>query len=217
MILSAEAIIQAGGLLAIAFIVFAESGLLFGFIFPGDTLLLTAGFFAAEGKLPIVPLVAIIVVAAIAGDNVGYHTGRRFGPGVFKRKDGLLFRQEYIEKAQGFYKQHGGKTIVLARFFPAVRTFVPIVAGVGKMSWPYFAAYNVLGGLLWGVGVTMLGYLIGNAAPNVDQYFFWGVIIVAHLFLFFMLFQIFKSPAVRQRLKTSLKEEWHHFFGKKKN
>lgn len=211
-IFSAEGIIQAGGLLAIGFIVFAESGLLFGFIFPGDTLLLTAGFFAAQGKLAIVPLVIVIVVAAILGDNVGYQTGRKFGPKVFKRKDGLLFRQDYIEKAQKFYNRHGGKTIILARFFPAVRTFVPIVAGVSKMSWPHFAFYNVFGGLLWGVGVTMFGYLIGSAAPEVDQLFFIGVIVIAHIFLFAVLFKILKNREVRQNLRARLKEEWRHFF-----
>lgn len=215
-IFSSEGIIQAGGLLAIAFIIFAESGLLFGFIFPGDTLLLTAGFFAAQGKLAIIPLVIVIVVAAILGDNVGYQTGRKFGPKVFKRKDGLLFRQDYIEKAEKFYNRHGGKTIILARFFPAIRTFVPIVAGVSKLSWPRFAFYNVFGGLLWGVGVTMFGYIIGNAAPEVDQYFFWAVIIAAHAFLVFVLIQIFKNPSVRQNLRQHAKEEWQFYFKRKK-
>lgn len=215
MIFDVDWIILTGGLLAIGLIVFAESGLFFGFMFPGDTLLLTAGFFAAQGKLPIVPLIIVIVIAAIAGDNVGYQTGRRFGPSVFKRKDGILFRREYVQKAQDFYERHGGKTIILARFFPAVRTFVPIVAGVGKMSWPYFATYNVIGGILWGVGVTLFGYLIGNTAPSIEKYFFWSVIIVAHGFMFFMIFQIFKSPEVRARLKTALREEWNHYFGKK--
>lgn len=217
MLFDVESIIKVGGLLAIAFIVFAESGLFFGFVFPGDTLLLTAGFFAAQGELPIVVLIVIIVIAAILGDNVGYLTGRKFGPSVFKRKDGIFFRQEYVEKAQGFYERHGGKTIILARFFPVVRTFVPIVAGVGKMSWPYFATYNVAGALLWGVGVTMLGYIIGNAAPDIDHYLFWGVIVFAHLFLFFILFQIFRNPNTRRRLRASLREEWNHFFGKNKS
>ena len=212
MIFDVETIVKTGGLLAIAFIVFAESGLLFGFLFPGDTLLLTAGFFAAQGDLPLIPLIAIIVISAIAGDNVGYQTGRRFGPKVFKRGDGIFFRREYILRADKFYRRHGGKTIILARFFPAIRTFAPIVAGVGKMSWPYFAAYNVVGALLWGVGVTMLGFVIGNAAPNIDRYLFWGIIIVAHIFLFFILFQILKNPDTRQKLKKALREEWQHFF-----
>lgn len=216
MIFDVETIIKTGGLLAIALIVFAESGLLFGFLFPGDTLLLTAGFFAAQGELPLIPLIALIVVAAIVGDNVGYQTGKRFGPAVFKRQDGIFFRKEYIQRADKFYKRHGGKTIILARFFPAIRTFAPIVAGVGKMSWPYFAAYNVVGGVLWGIGVTMLGYIIGNAAPNIDQYLFWGVIITAHLFLFLMLFQVLKKADTRRQLKTALRQEWNHFFKKNK-
>lgn len=215
-IFDAEAIITAGGLLAIAFIVFAESGLFFGFMFPGDTLLLTAGFFAAQGLLPIGPLVAIIVVAAILGDNVGYQTGRRFGPSVFKREDGLFFRKEYIDRAQAFYERHGGITITLARFFPAIRTFAPIVAGVGKMHWAKFAFYNVIGALAWGVGVTMLGYFIGSQAPGVEQFMFWMVIIVAHGFMFFILYNIFKRPEVRQRLKQNISEEWNHFFRRRK-
>ena len=216
MIFDAESIILAGGLLAIAFIVFAESGLFFGFIFPGDTLLLTAGFFAAQDKLPIAPLIAVIVIAAILGDNVGYQTGRRFGPKVFKRKDGIFFRREYVDKAQRFYDKHGGKTIILARFFPAIRTFAPIVAGVGKMHWLYFASYNVIGALLWGVGVTLFGYLLGSAAPDIDQYLFWGVIGFGHIIMIFIFYQIFKQPETRQRLRRALVEEFRHFFKRKK-
>lgn len=215
MFFDVEQIVLTGGLLAIAFIVFAESGLFFGFFLPGDTLLLTAGFLAAQGHLPIVPLIAIIVVSAILGDNVGYQTGRRFGPSVFKRKDGIFFRQEYLLKANEFYKKHGGKTIILARFFPAVRTFAPIVAGAGKMDWRYFAAFNVVGALLWGLGITLLGYFIGTRLPNIDQYLILGIIIVAHLFLLGILIKIFKNPDVRHQLKKNLREEWNHFFGKK--
>lgn len=216
-----EGIVTLGGLLAltvIAFMVFAESGLLFGFIFPGDSLLLAAGFFAAQGHLPIIPLVVIIVVAAILGDNVGYHTGRKLGPRVFKRQDGLFFRREYVEKAQDFYQRHGGKTIIIARFFPAIRTFAPIVAGVGKMSWPYFASYNVIGALIWGVGVTMAGYLLGNLAANVatgiENYLLLGVILVGHIIMFIIIFHIFSKRDNRQKVWQGLKEEWHHFFGK---
>lgn len=216
MIFDVETIIQTGGLLAIAFIVFAESGLFFGFIFPGDSLLLTAGFFAAQGYPPLLPLIAIIVVAAILGDNVGYQTGRKLGPRVFKRKDGLFFRREYVEKAEQFYEKHGGKTIILARFFPAIRTFAPIVAGVGKMSWPYFASYNIIGGLLWGVGVTMAGYLIGNAAPDIDNHILWGIIITGHIIMFIILFHIFKNKDRRLKFKQALREEYHHFFKRKK-
>src|SRR3972149_11230065 len=135
MLFDSDSIIQSGGLIAIALMVFAESGLLFGFIFPGDSLLLAAGFFAGQGKLPIVWLIVAVVVAAIIGDNVGYRIGRRFGPKLFKRDNGLFFRREYVEQTQSFYQRHGGKTIILARFVPIVRTFAPVVAGVGKMDW----------------------------------------------------------------------------------
>src|SRR3990167_4132388 len=120
MFFDSEQIVQSGGLLLIALMVFAESGLLFGFIFPGDTLLLAAGFFAGQGKLPIVWLIVVVVIAAVLGDNVGYRIGRRLGPRVFKRKNGLLFRREYIQKTQAFYDRHGGKTIFLAACFGAL-------------------------------------------------------------------------------------------------
>lgn len=215
----AQHIVQAGGLLAIAFIVFAESGLFFGFIFPGDSLLLTAGFFAAQDpdKLPIIPLIAVIVVAAILGDNVGYQTGKRLGPRIFKRPDGLLFRRDHVERAMKFYQKHGGKTIILARFFPAIRTFAPIVAGVGKMSWFHFASYNVIGGALWGIGVTMAGYLIGNAAPNVDNYMLWGIIIAGHIIMFIVLFHILGNRETRKKLRQAIGEDFRYFFKKNKN
>lgn len=215
MLFDVEQLIQWGGLLVIAFIVFAESGLLFGFFFPGDTLLITAGFFAAQGHLDIITLVIVIVVAAILGDNVGYQTGKHLGPKVFKRRNGLFFRQEYIDRAQKFYDKHGGKTIIIARFFPAIRTFAPIVAGVGKMSWPHFAVYNVVGAVLWGFGLTMVGYLLGSNFPDIDHYLLWAIIIVGHLLMFTIIWNIFKNPEVRAKLKQSLREEWNHYFGKK--
>lgn len=201
--------------MVIALIVFAESGLLFGFFFPGDTLLLTAGFFAAQGHLPIETLVGVIVIAAILGDNVGYLTGKHLGPRVFKRRNGLFFRQEYVDRAQKFYDKHGGKTIIIARFFPAIRTFAPIVAGVGKMSWPYFAAYNVVGAVLWGVSITMAGYYIGTNFPSIDHYLLWAILIIGHIFMFIILYHLFKNPKVRAKLRKSLREEWEHYFGKK--
>ncbi len=216
MLFDVEAIITWGGLAIITFMVFAESGLLFGFIFPGDSLLLTAGFFAAQGNLPLIPLLILVFVAAVAGDNVGYQTGKRYGPKVFKRKDGLFFRQEYVTRAQKFYDKHGGKTIIIARFFPAIRTFAPIVAGVGKMKWAYFATYNLVGALLWGVGVIMFGYLIGSASPDIENYLFAAVIIVAHGFMLYLIYHILKDPETRRHIKKSLHEEYNHFFKRKK-
>lgn len=165
-----EALIQSGGLLLVTLIIFAESGLLIGFFLPGDTLLFTAGFFAAQGKLPLGWLILCTTIAAIVGDNVGYTIGERTGPRIFRKKDGMFFRQDYIEKAEDFYERHGGKTIILARFVPVVRTFAPVVAGVGKMPRKRFFFYNVIGGVLWAAGVTLLGYWLGSKIPNIVRH-----------------------------------------------
>ncbi len=164
-----EKLIEAVGLLGIFAVVFAESGLLIGFFLPGDALLFTAGFFASgpssipdELHLPLVPLIIGIVVAAIAGDQVGYLFGRRVGPALFKRPDSRFFKQQNVAKAQAYFDQHGPRTIVLARFVPIVRTFAPIVAGVSGMDYRTFVRWNVIGGLGWGVGVTLLGYYLGQ-------------------------------------------------------
>lgn len=215
MFFDSEQIIQGGGLLLIALMVFAESGLLFGFIFPGDTLLLAAGFFAGQGKLPIAWLIVVVVIAAVLGDNVGYRIGRRLGPRVFKRKNGLLFRRDYIQKTQAFYNRHGGKTIVLARFIAYIRTFAPMVAGMGKMQWQLFAFYNFFGGLLWGAGLPMVGYLIGSSFPQADKYFIWSLIISANILLIIALWHIFRDPNNRHKLVAMIKEDWHHYFGRK--
>jgi membrane-associated protein len=147
------------GLLAI---VFAESGLLFGFFLPGDSLLFTAGLLASQGKLNLAVILVGCFVAAVAGDQVGYAFGNRVGPALFRRPDSRFFKQEYVEKAQGYFDRYGSKTIVLARFVPVVRTFAPIVAGVGSMSYRTFLTFNLLGGFLWACGVTILGYFLGE-------------------------------------------------------
>lgn len=159
-------------LLIVGAIVFAESGLLIGFFLPGDTLLFTVGFFAAQGHIPLAAALAVIFFAAVVGDNVGYTIGRKLGPRLFKKKNGLIFRQEYIARAETFYEKHGGKTIILARFVPIVRTFAPMVAGVGKMPRKKFVLYNVLGGAIWTGLVVMLGYWLGRLVdPHVVEKF----------------------------------------------
>jgi len=156
--------IQWGGVLAIALVIFAESGLLIGFFLPGDSLLFTAGFLTYTGLLHINIhlLVAILFIAAIAGDNVGYTFGRRLGPRIFNKPDARLFKQSYVVQAQKFYDKHGGKTILLARFVPIVRTFAPLVAGVAKMKYRSFLMFNLAGALLWAAGVTYAGYGLGK-------------------------------------------------------
>lgn len=159
-------------LLIVGAIVFAESGLLIGFFLPGDTLLFTVGFFAAQGHIPLAAALAVIFFAAVVGDNVGYTIGRKLGPRLFKKKNGLIFRQEYIARAETFYEKHGGKTIILARFVPIVRTFAPMVAGVGKMPRKRFVLYNVVGGAIWTGLVVMLGYWLGQLVdPHVVEKF----------------------------------------------
>lgn len=156
--------IKWGGVLAVALIVFAESGLLIGFFLPGDSLLFTAGFLTYAGFLPINIhlLVLVLFIAAVAGDSVGYAFGRKIGQRVFSRPDSRLFKQEYILKAQEFYDAHGGITIIIARFIPIVRTFAPVVAGAAKMSYQQFVTFNIIGGFLWAAGVTYAGYLLGQ-------------------------------------------------------
>ncbi|HEY3428192.1 MAG TPA: VTT domain-containing protein [Acidimicrobiia bacterium] len=158
------------GTIGLFLIVFAESGLFFGFFLPGDSLLFTAGLFAAQGILNL-PLILIgCFVAAVAGDQVGYVFGQRVGPALFRRPDSRLFKQEYVTRAQAFFEKHGPKTIVLARFVPIVRTFAPILAGVGSMRYRTFVSYNLIGGFLWAVGVTLLGYGLGELVPDIDAY-----------------------------------------------
>jgi len=169
-VLDVQHLIESGGLLLITAIIFAESGLLLGFFLPGDTLLFSAGFFAAQGKLPLGWLLTLVVAAALAGYYTGYHIGKKFGPKLFSKPNGILFRQEYLHRSEAFYKKHGGKTIFLSRFVPVVRTFAPVVAGMGKMDLRRFNMFNLLGAVVWGAGVTLLGHWLGSKIPNVDRY-----------------------------------------------
>lgn len=205
-ILDPETIISTGGLALIAFIVFAESGLLFGFFFPGDTLLFLAGTLSAQGQLnSIFITIPVIMIAAILGGNVGYIIGQRAGPKLFKKKDGILFRAEYIERSEAFYEKHGGKTIMLARFVPIVRTFAPVVAGMGNMDKKRFMFYNVAGSALWGAGVTILGYYFGKYVPNIDKYILPIIGLVMILSFGPAVYHIAKDPKARALLKAKLR------------
>ncbi|GHJ43404.1 hypothetical protein Cs7R123_07460 [Catellatospora sp. TT07R-123] len=163
--LDPQHLIAVFGLAGILAIVFAESGLLIGFFLPGDSLLFTTGLLVAAGTylhLPLWVVCAAIAAAAIAGDQAGYLFGRRVGPALFRRPDARLFRQQHLQRAQEFFTRHGGRSIVLARFVPIVRTFAPIVAGAAAMPYRTFLVYNIIGGVLWGCGVTTAGYLLGQ-------------------------------------------------------
>ncbi|MGA7937195.1 MAG: VTT domain-containing protein [Kovacikia sp.] len=159
-----------GGHLAIWAVVFAESGLFVGFFLPGDSLLFTAGFLASQNILNIQLLVLGAFICAVVGDNVGYATGHKFGRRLFRREDSWFFHKKNLITAQNFYGKHGKKAIVFARFMPIVRTFAPIVAGIGAMKYQTFISYNLIGGFIWTFGVTLLGYFLGQVIPDVDKY-----------------------------------------------
>ncbi len=163
-------LIKGAGYLGLFGIVFAESGLLVGFFLPGDSLLFTAGFLASQGYLDIRTLALLTFAAAVLGDTVGYTFGNRIGYKIFNKEKSIFFNKAHLERARNYFETYGAKTILLARFVPIVRTFAPIMAGVGKMRYRVFLSYNVIGALFWAGGVTSLGYYLGNAIPNADRF-----------------------------------------------
>lgn len=173
-----EKTIQTIGYLGVFLIVFAESGLLIGIFFPGDSLLFTAGFLASTGGFDILLLASLCFIAAVIGDNVGYAFGKHYGPRIFNKEDSFWFHKKHLVRAEKFYEKYGGKTIILARFTPIVRTFAPIVAGVGKMDYKTFFFYNIVGGFLWAVGISFAGYFLGKSIPNVDKYLLPIVVVI---------------------------------------
>ncbi len=195
-----------GALAIIGLIVFAESGLLVGLFLPGDTLLVTAGFFAAHGDLPLFWVIAVIFVAAIIGDNVGYYIGQKTGPRIFKQREGLFFRKEYVGRAQAFYARYGGQTILLARFIPYIRTLAPIVAGIANMNRPKFIVYNILSALLWTIAFVLLGYWLGVELAEQIERFIIPTFILGLLFAFSPTIVYFlRNPRWRTTIATKFK------------
>lgn len=175
-------LIRWGGYTLLVLIVFAETGLLAGFFLPGDSLLVTAGLLAAVDQvLNVYWLLALLSVAAIVGDTVGYWIGYHAGPRVFNKEDSFFFHKGHLVRAQKFYEKYGAKTIILARFVPIVRTFAPTIAGVGKMRYGKFLAYNVVGGLAWVFSMTLTGYLLGNSVPGIEKKIHWVILVVIFL------------------------------------
>lgn len=205
MALSIDKVILSGGLIAIGATVFAESGLLIGFFLPGDTLLFGAGILASQGVLPLGWLILVVVISAIVGDNVGYSIGRRTGKRLFHKKESILFKQEHLERAEKFYELHGGKTIIMARFVPVVRTFAPMVAGIGKMPRQKFLLYNVVGGVLWGAGVTLLGYWFGSKMPWLADYISHVLLIIIGVSLVVAVGHILREKDNRRLLAAKFK------------
>ena len=192
-------LIQAGGLVLIAAIIFGESGMFIGFFFPGDTLLLSAGVFAAAGKLSLVTLIPVIALAAIAGDNVGYHIGKRYGRQLFRKPDGLVFRQEYVQRSEKFYEKYGSKTMLLAHFVPVVRTFAPAVAGVARMNYRQFVIFDAIGDTAWAAAVTLVGFWFGSRVHNLDHYILLAVAAAMVITLGPTVYHVAKALLEKQR------------------
>lgn len=190
---SLDTVIRWGGYVLLVAIVFTETGLLVGFFLPGDSLLITAGLVAAAGGLNIWWLNVLLAVAAIAGDNVGYAIGARIGPRLFTREKSLLFNPDHVRRTRDFYARHGAKTIVIARFVPIIRTFAPVVAGVGQMAYRRFVVYNIAGGIGWVASMTWAGYLLGQAIPNIADHIHVVVIIVVILSVIPIVIEIVKE------------------------
>jgi membrane-associated protein len=192
-----ESLVRVGGLVGLTAIVFVETGLLLGFFLPGDSLLVTAGLFAARGDLEVVPMIVVLSIAAIAGDTVGYNIGARAGPKLFTRPDSLLFNRKHLISTKEFYERHGPFTIVIARFIPILRTFAPVVAGVGAMEYRRFIVYNVAGGIGWVVTTVLGGYFLGQMVPNIHDHIHKVIAVVIVLSLLPAIIKIAKEKLKR--------------------
>lgn len=208
-------LIEAGGLFAIAATIFAETGLLIGFFLPGDTLLFAAGFFAAQGRMNIVTTVFVIVLAAILGNMAGYEIGKRNGKRIFSKDDSVFFHKRYIEAADDFFKKHGGKTILLARFVPIIRTLAPLMAGTAKMNYKKFMLYNIGGAILWGASVTLIGYIVGRILGkyiDIDKYLLPIILLATALTFGASFAHAIREPETRAVLIAKFKLTYKTFF-----
>jgi membrane-associated protein len=193
-----QGLIQAFGYVGLAIIVFTETGLMIGFFLPGDSLLVTAGLFAAKGDLNIVFLNLLLMTCAILGDATGYYIGKRLGPALFRREDSFFFKKKHLVATHEFYEKHGGKTIIIARFVPIVRTFAPVVAGMANMPYSRFALFNIVGGVGWVFSMTMIGYLLIKMFPNIEKDI--HIVIVVVIFLSIL-------PGIIEFVRAKLKKE----------
>ena len=209
-------------ILGVAAVVFAESGLLIGFFLPGDSLLFTTGFLIHAGILGIDINIAVLIifVAAVLGDTVGYWFGRQAGPRIFRKPDARLFKQEYVQRAQEFYEKHGGKTIIIARFIPVIRTFAPIVAGTGKMPYGRFLSFNVIGGFLWAAGITYIGFFLGawfeSMGLEIDYILLPIIALIIIISVLPPAIHILKDKKTRTALWQGTKRELSSIFSRKK-
>ena len=202
--ISADKIFKAGGLVAMAATIFAETGLLIGFFLPGDTLLFAAGFFAAQGKINLAVAIVALFAGAVLGNMLGYEIGRRGGPKTFDHPDSVFFHKENLDKAHAFFERHGGKTVILARFIPIIRTMASPLAGMGKMPYVQFMTYNLIGAILWVPVMTLIGYWAGKVLGkyfNIDHYILPAVLFATLLTFGISFWHLMRDPANRERFK----------------
>lgn len=202
-------LLQTGGLLVLFLIIFAESGMMVGFLFPGDTLLFSAGILAATGKLSLATVLVVIAAAAILGDNIGYIIGKYLGPKLFA-KDGVIFRKDHIKQAHEFFDKYGAKTMLVAHFVPVVRTFAPVTAGAARMNHRLFIIFDAIGDIAWTLLVTLVGYYLGSRVPEVEKYIEPLLIGIILLFLLPTLFHALRDPKVRRTITRAFKKKRRH-------
>lgn len=190
--------IKAIGYVGLFIIVFAESGVFFGFFLPGGSLLFTAGLLASQNYFNIYSLILTLAVAAILGDSTGYWFGRKVGPKIFNREDSKFFHKKHLTQTHDFYEKYGPKTIIIGRFVPIVRTFAPILAGVGSMKYKTFLYYNIVGGLLWSIGMSFAGYYLGMKVPNIEKYLLLIIIGIVFLSILPIIFEFLKKKPAKQ-------------------
>jgi len=198
-----QGLIQWGGTLLVCLIVFVETGFFVGFFLPGDSLLVTAGIFAATGHLPLAALLTLVSLCAIVGDQVGYWIGRKAGQALYGREDSLVFRKRHLERAHQFYETYGGKTIILARFVPIVRTFCPPVAGAARMKYGRYLAYDIFGGFLWVGSMVLSGYFLGSVVPNIQKRIHWVIAVVVFLSLLPGIIGVLRARSQKARKPAS--------------
>ena len=196
------------GYVGLFIIIFSESGLLIGLLLPGDSLLFTAGFLASQGYLNITTLVVLMFVAAVSGDSFGYFFGRKIGHRIFTKEKSLLLSKDHIQRSERFFEKHGPKAIIIARFTPVIRTLAPILAGVGKMKYSVFIFYNILGGLIWGMGIPISGYYLGQSIPNIDQFLIPIIVVVVVLSSLPTVIHLLKSKQHRQEILQFFGLDW---------
>lgn len=198
--LSVTHIIQSGGLPLLAAILYAEAGLFLGFFLPGDTLLIAAGIYAHQGHMPLVGVIVVAALAAILGDNTGYFIGRKLGPAVFTKPDGIIFRKDHIATSHKFFERYGAKTLLVSHYLPIVRSFTPLLAGVGDMNYRRFVIFNAIGDISWAVSITLVGYYIGSRIPNIDTYI---LIIIGAAIAFSLLPTIYHAGKLHLRKRKA--------------